>query len=141
MEEGIYVIVEAGWEYNDEYYHRPECDGGTPKFWFKASEKALAEQETDRLNETARRQADPREYDVRDMDDVDFYKLVFVPYHGPLPKFAKGQTVKFTTSTRGSTIIGTVDLVRAHRGVQTYSIEGADGVLYSPISESDMSST
>ena len=141
MEEGIYVIVEAGWEYDDQYYRRPDCDGGTPKFWFKASEKALAEQETDRLNEVARRQAASREYDVENINDVDFYELVFVPYHGPLPKFAKGQTVKFTTSTRGSTIIGTVDSMREHSGVRTYAIESSDGVLYSPIPETSMSST
>ena len=22
-----YVIVEEGWEYNDEWYHQPECGG------------------------------------------------------------------------------------------------------------------
>lgn len=141
MEEGIYVIVLVGWEYNDEYYHRPECDGGTPKFWFKASEKALAEQETDRLNETARRQADPREYDVRDMDEVDFYDLVFVPYHGPLPKFAKGQMVEFAINTRGPKLTGTVNSMRERSGVRTYAIESSDGVLYSPIPETSMSST
>lgn len=26
----IYVILEIGWEYNDEYYYRPESGGGKP---------------------------------------------------------------------------------------------------------------
>lgn len=26
----IYIIVEVNWEYNDEYYYRPEGGGGSP---------------------------------------------------------------------------------------------------------------
>lgn len=35
-----YVLVEIGWEYNDEYYHRPEANGGEPKGVFSTLEKA-----------------------------------------------------------------------------------------------------
>lgn len=141
MEEGIYVIVELGWEYNDEYYRRPESGGGTPKFWFKSSEKALAEQELDRLNASKRRVSERHDYEVDDIKEVDFYELVFVPYHGPLPKFAKGQSVKFTANTKGPMLSGTVESVRGRPGANTYAIEGTDGMLYSPIPESSMSST
>lgn len=37
-----YTIVRVGWEYNDEYYHRPESDGGTPQIAYKDRTKAEA---------------------------------------------------------------------------------------------------
>jgi hypothetical protein len=30
IDANIYVVVEIGWEYNDEYYYRPESEGGNP---------------------------------------------------------------------------------------------------------------
>lgn len=88
---GVYVIVEIGWEYNDEYYHRPECDGGTLKTFYKAEEKALAEAEVERLNKEANENIkdDPSwEYTkqqdgLSNDDELDFFELVFVPYHDP----------------------------------------------------------
>lgn len=44
----MYVLVEEGWEYNDEVMFRPESGGGTPTKVFASKEKA--EQERDRLN-------------------------------------------------------------------------------------------
>lgn len=138
-ESGIYVIVELGWEYDDQYYSRPESGGGTPKFWFKASEKLLAESEVERLNKESRKLSDARDYETNDLEDLDFYKLVFVPFHGPLPKFAKGQSVQFGAYTRGPQLIGTVESVRTISGQNTYAIETPDGMLYSPIQEVNMS--
>lgn len=44
----IYVIVEEGWDYNDEYFYRSENGGGTPKKAF--DDKSLAKAELRRLN-------------------------------------------------------------------------------------------
>ena len=30
MTETYYVVMECGWEYNDQYMYRPECGGGNP---------------------------------------------------------------------------------------------------------------
>lgn len=38
----IYIIQELGYEYNDEFYSRPECEGGTPIKAFRSEEKAMA---------------------------------------------------------------------------------------------------
>lgn len=35
-----YVVQEVGYEYNDEYYYRPENQGGIPKFVFTEEKKA-----------------------------------------------------------------------------------------------------
>ncbi len=42
-----YVVLKAGWEYNDEYYYRPEDLGGRPVKVFV--NKAKAEHEADKL--------------------------------------------------------------------------------------------
>lgn len=36
----IYIIVELGWEYNDENYYRPESDGGKPKNYSTSKKEA-----------------------------------------------------------------------------------------------------
>lgn len=35
-----YILMEIGWEYDDETYSRPEDDGGTPKKVFLSKKKA-----------------------------------------------------------------------------------------------------
>lgn len=30
IDANIYIVCRIGWEYNDEYYYRPEYEGGTP---------------------------------------------------------------------------------------------------------------
>lgn len=92
-ESGIYVIVEDGWEYNDEYYHRPECDGYTVRSAYKECEKALADQEVACLNEkeNAKIEDDPSWEYTRENHGMEkdepfvFYRLIFVPYRSEKP--------------------------------------------------------
>ena len=44
-----FVVVEIGWEYNDEYYYRGECGGGNPRKIFLS--KDSADFECEKLNE------------------------------------------------------------------------------------------
>ncbi len=88
MSKGIYVIVEVGWEYNDEYYRRPECGGGILKMFFAEEEKDLAKSTIDQMNSKERQRlaGDPEwvrtaEDDGITIDELDFYELVYVPYH------------------------------------------------------------
>lgn len=90
MGKGIYVIVELGWEYNDEYYHRPECGGGTPKMFFTEEEKALAQVTVNQMNSKKRQNLagdSSWEYtasqDGITIDELDFYQLLYVPYFLP----------------------------------------------------------
>jgi hypothetical protein len=41
MENKVYIVMEIGYEYNDEYMYRPESEGGLPRKTFH--EKELAE--------------------------------------------------------------------------------------------------
>ena len=43
-----FVVVEIGWEYNDEFYYRGESGGGTPRKIYL--DKVNAQTEADRLN-------------------------------------------------------------------------------------------
>jgi len=88
MGKGIYVIVELGWEYNDEYYRRASCDGGDPKMFFTEEEKILAQVTVDRMNSKKRQNLagdSSWEYtasqDGGTIDELDFYQLLYVPYH------------------------------------------------------------
>jgi hypothetical protein len=50
-----YVIVEEGWEYNDEYYHQPECGGYEIKSkLYSEDQLEEAQKEVDQLNEKAK---------------------------------------------------------------------------------------
>lgn len=88
MGKGIYVIVELGWEYNDEYYHRPECGGGDPEMFFTEEEKILAQVTVDRMNSEERQnlagdsswEYTASQYGIT-IDELDFYQLLYVPYH------------------------------------------------------------
>jgi len=44
----VYVVMEIGWEYNDENYYRPESEGGVPRTAYR--DKDDAEEERCRLN-------------------------------------------------------------------------------------------
>ena len=88
MSKGIYVIVEVGWECNDEYYRRPECGGGILKMFFTEEEKELAQSTVDQMNSKERQNLagdSSWEYtasqDGSTIDELDFYELVYVPYH------------------------------------------------------------
>lgn len=49
MKEQIgYLVLEQGWEYNDEYYYRSETEGGMPHGVYL--DKAAAQKECDRRN-------------------------------------------------------------------------------------------
>jgi hypothetical protein len=77
MSNQIYVIVEAGFEYNDNYFYAPECGGGNPiKYYNTAEEASKACQE---LNDAARIDADPQDYDSgygSDFSAIEFYYIV-----------------------------------------------------------------
>ena len=67
----VFVVMEIGWEYNDENYYRPESEGGTPKVAYAKKADALnacAEMNTRKLDL-------PRSGDMvtgyRDEDDFD----------------------------------------------------------------------
>jgi hypothetical protein len=49
-----YVVVEVGWEYDDEFYYRGECDGGNPRKIYLSYVAGKAE--VDRLNSERRSQ-------------------------------------------------------------------------------------
>lgn len=36
----VYIVSKIGWEYNDEYYYRPESEGGLPVEAYKDRSKA-----------------------------------------------------------------------------------------------------
>ena len=38
----VYVVMEIGWEYNDENYYRPEDEDGIPKVAYESKEEAHA---------------------------------------------------------------------------------------------------
>ncbi len=40
MKKPIYIVSETAFEYNDSYYHIPECGGVLPKYAFDTLEKA-----------------------------------------------------------------------------------------------------
>ena len=42
----VYIVSQIGWEYNDEYYYRPESEGGKPVIAYSTKEKAQAECDT-----------------------------------------------------------------------------------------------
>jgi hypothetical protein len=56
-----YVLMEIGWEYNDENYYRPESEGGTPKKVFM--DLAKANRECAELNEASKNHIANYEYD------------------------------------------------------------------------------
>lgn len=35
-----YVVMEIGWEYDDEYWYRPESEGGAPKVVYLSKDAA-----------------------------------------------------------------------------------------------------
>lgn len=39
-DQNVYIIMEVGWEYDDQYYYRPESRGGDPKKVFSSLEIA-----------------------------------------------------------------------------------------------------
>jgi len=41
-----YLLMELSWEYNDEYYYRPESGGGNPVKLFNTKEAAMKERDT-----------------------------------------------------------------------------------------------
>ena len=76
-----YVLSEIGWEYNDENYHRPDCDGGTPRKIFLDKQKATTACAELNKEKTAENTKDG---DYWEMDDrngkrvTDLYEVVEV---------------------------------------------------------------
>ena len=65
MKKTVHVVSKIGWEYNDEYFFRPECGGGTPvKGYLSLVE---AQEECDRLNKEATK--DSSDYFVREPEN------------------------------------------------------------------------
>lgn len=82
-----YVIVEEGWEYNDEWYHQPECGGYEIKSkLYSEDQLEEAQKEVDRLNENAKSDTWFRQYprndrerpedDDWDGDPIEPFKLI-----------------------------------------------------------------
>ena len=74
-----YVVLEIGWEYNDEYYRRPESEGGKPMYVLATMKEAATRAEKmNRMRIEADRQSG---YPMTDGDDkpiTDFYEVVEV---------------------------------------------------------------
>lgn len=71
----IYVIMEAGWEYDDQYYSR--SSGGTPSLYYEKREQA--ETACAEMNKTRQNSEDARDYyDCEDISEIDFYEVVEV---------------------------------------------------------------
>lgn len=86
----IYVIVENGFDYNDEYYTQLESCRGTPVKYY--TDKALAEEVCKEMNIKARDEANPQEYiedysfeessveeDDTKMESITFFEVMTVP--------------------------------------------------------------
>ena len=76
-----YVLSEIGWEYNDENYHRPECDGVTPRKIFLDKHKATRACAEANTTKTAENTKDGDYYEMADRDGkqiTDFYEVVEV---------------------------------------------------------------
>jgi len=67
-----YIVMEIGWEYNDENYFRPEGKGGVPKIAYESSEDAMEAC----AKMTAKKFENPYNREMvtewRAKDDVDF---------------------------------------------------------------------
>lgn len=76
-----YVLSEIGWEYNDENYHRPECDGGTPRKVYLNKQKAMTACAELNTTKTAENTKDGDYYQMEDgrgQQITDFYEVVEV---------------------------------------------------------------
>jgi len=74
-----YVVMQIGWEYNDEYYYRPDCEGGKPVKVFNTQKEAQAER--DRFNNHSVHENEHSGYPMTDQDDkaiANFYEVVEV---------------------------------------------------------------
>jgi hypothetical protein len=80
-----YVIVEEGWEYNDEYYHQPECGGYEIKSkLYSEDQLGEAQKEVDQLNEKTKSDKWFRQYprnwwndeNENDGDPIAPFKLI-----------------------------------------------------------------
>lgn len=71
MSDKVYVVLESGWEYNDEIYYTPDSCGGNPKCVFE--DKKLAQEYADEI--TAKHLAGMRLgdycYSITDIVDED----------------------------------------------------------------------
>lgn len=71
----VYVIMEAGWEYDDQYYSRAE--GGSPALYYPTKQQAntaCIEMNIERRN----REHAEDYYDCEDISELDFYEVVEV---------------------------------------------------------------
>jgi len=68
----VYVVMEIGWEYNDENYYRPESAGGLPKVAYESKEDArvaCAKMNASRA-ESSRWASMYIEHEINDKDEV-----------------------------------------------------------------------
>lgn len=74
----IYIIQKIGYEYNDEYYDRPESDGGTPIEAYKNKKKA--DEVCKELNKTAEKLGNDKWDDEKQETGYwdEYYKVVEV---------------------------------------------------------------
>jgi hypothetical protein len=71
-----YVIVENSYEYNDEYYEQPECDGYTITSKLYSEEQLdEARAEVDRLNQKASEDKYFRDYDNEPIQPFQIVKI------------------------------------------------------------------
>lgn len=77
----IYVVMSVGWEYDDNYYHKPEHGGGNPECYYVNKEDA--ESKCHEFNIQARSQHHPGDFqtydhegDEFDMNEIDFFVVV-----------------------------------------------------------------
>lgn len=71
----VYVIMEVGWEYDDQYYLRVE--GGSPALYYTKKEQAdtaCAEMNAERRG----RESANDYYDCEDVSELDFFEVVEV---------------------------------------------------------------
>ena len=89
-----YIILEAGYEYNDEYYYRPESEGGTPKNTFLDKEKAEKKQQELEIEQIRGLSLGHYGYEASDISDfpeelTQFFKDEFdqIEEKGSYPEF------------------------------------------------------
>jgi len=74
-----FVVMRVGWEYNDEYYHRPDSEGGKPVKVFNTQAEAQAYR--NQLNNVEVCANEKQEYHMTDRNDnniTNFFEVVEV---------------------------------------------------------------
>ncbi len=69
----VFIIMEIGWEYNDENYYRPEDEGGIPNVAYEskiAAQSACYEMNIIKMKENDSREGITQYFEVKEVELV-----------------------------------------------------------------------